>query len=79
MGGAKCYVFYTRMKTVPRGAGTHVGHGHTWITQMNLTTIPTHQRTRTHDPARRPNPGPRTESAADPLGAAPARLDEPWM
>ena len=72
-------VQYTYENRSEGSRDTHVGHGHTWITDEHLTTIPTHQRTRTHDPARRPNPGPRTESAADPLGAAPARLDEPWM
>ena len=33
----------------PGGAGTHTGHAGTRITQTNLTTIPTHQRTHTHD------------------------------
>ena len=73
------YTYDNRSEGSRLRAGTCTGHTGTPITQMNLTTIPTHQRTRTHDPARRPNPGPRTESAADPLGAAPARLDEPWM
>ena len=36
-----------------RGARTHTG---TLITQTNLTTIPTHQRTRTEPHARRPKP-----------------------
>jgi len=54
-------------KKSPGGAGTHTG---TWITRTNLTSIPTHQRTRAT--ARRPNQRPtqRPQPRSRPLPAA---------
>ena len=60
---------FTGEKT-PGGTGTHTGHtgahgGHTDHTSdEHLTTIPTHQRTHTHDRTT-------TETAADSTAAAP--------